>query len=47
MTGYRGRTGIYELLLVDDAIRAALARNVAAGVTSMEEVLRVTREGTE
>jgi type IV pilus assembly protein PilB len=65
-TGYRGRTGIYEVLLFDDAMRSALrsstrdeemrdlARSsgmrtmqedaldkVRAGLTSMEEVLRV------
>ena len=67
-TGYKGRTGIYELLVVDDAMRslvhdttaeralreAALARGmrrlrddglrwVREGVTSADEVLRVTR----
>jgi general secretion pathway protein E len=67
-TGYRGRTGIYELLVLNDAIRenlqnarsahdlTALAieggmrtlwedgiRQIAAGVTTPEEVLRVTR----
>lgn len=66
--GYRGRTGIYELVMVDDAMRqlihdkaseaemTALARtqtesirqdgwrNVLLGKTSIEEVLRVTRE---
>ena len=67
-TGYRGRTGIYELLLVDDALRGELMRRrgsgelrhlavargmrtlyadgirqVRAGVTTIEEVLRVTR----
>ena len=66
--GYRGRTGIYELVVVDDALRALIhdgageqaleaeARRHApsilddgwakavAGVTSLEEVLRVTRE---
>jgi general secretion pathway protein E len=30
-TGYRGRTGIYELLAMSDAIREALARGAAAG----------------
>jgi general secretion pathway protein E len=69
MTGYKGRTGVYELMDVDDTIRnlihgraaeseiAATAeatgmrsmredgeRLVAEGVTSAEEVLRVTRE---
>ncbi len=68
-TGFQGRTGIYELLAVDDAIRAqihqgaseaeirvgALARGlipmrddgqrwVTAGVTSADEVIRVTRD---
>ncbi|NOY44838.1 MAG: type II secretion system ATPase GspE [Deltaproteobacteria bacterium] len=68
-TGYRGRTGIYELLSVDDAVRELVmqransvsikeagrrsgmitlredgARKVAAGITSAEEVLRVTQD---
>ncbi len=68
-SGYAGRTGIFELLVVDDAIRAqihhqvgeadirktALAngmrlmrddgqRLVDAGITSAEELLRVTRD---
>ena len=68
-TGYRGRTGIYELLTVDDAMRQLIvttptagavkkeatrrgmitlrddgARKVLAGLTTMEEVLRVTQE---
>ncbi|MCS7101629.1 MAG: type II secretion system ATPase GspE, partial [Burkholderiaceae bacterium] len=68
-TGYVGRTGIYELLTVDDELRLLVhngandtdirkyaekigmvpmrsdaLRWVAAGITSMEEVLRVTRE---
>ncbi|ALV05439.1 type II secretion system ATPase GspE [Roseateles depolymerans] len=68
-SGYKGRTGVYELMVCDDKIRhlihgqaaesdllaAARAnglrsmredgdRLVAAGVTSEEEVLRVTRE---
>jgi general secretion pathway protein E len=66
--GYRGRTGIYELIVVDDQMRTMIhdgapeheleryARtmtpsirddgraNVLAGVTTLEEVLRVTRE---
>jgi general secretion pathway protein E len=66
-TGYRGRTGIYELLVMDDDLRAALhedasarrltalavergmrllredgLRLMAAGVTTAEEVLRVS-----
>jgi len=67
--GYRGRTGIYELVEIDDDIRAAIHdgageyeletlarqhstgirqdgwRRVLAGATSVEEVLRVSREG--
>jgi len=68
-TGYLGRTGIYELLTVDDAVRELVHRGandnelraraeaagmvsmradatrwIAAGITSQEEVLRVTRE---
>ena len=68
-TGYRGRTGIYELIKVDDAIRELIMRGVdsatikegarrrgmltlredglrkmAQGITSAEEVLRVTQE---
>ena len=66
-TGYSGRVGLYELLLLDDHLRDAIARNpnvtefrrmciergmvtlredgfqkVAAGSTTVEEVLRVT-----
>ena len=67
-SGYRGRTGIYELLVVDEQVRQmihnedaeeALVRairphsrsirddgieRVRAGVTTLEEVLRVTQE---
>ena len=67
-TGYEGRTGIYELIEVDDdlktfihdgsgeyeleqhvrksapSIRADGIRRILAGETSLEEVLRVTRE---
>jgi len=68
-SGYKGRTGVYELLVVDDTIqglihgraaeqelvKAAAAngmrsmredgeRLVAEGVTSLEEVVRVTRD---
>ena len=66
--GYRGRTGIHELLIVDDDVRElihtgrgelAIERHirqktpsirhdgmskVLAGKTTLEEVLRVTRE---
>jgi type II secretory ATPase GspE/PulE/Tfp pilus assembly ATPase PilB-like protein len=69
-SGYRGRTGIYELLVVDDTIRdlvmqrananmiksAAVkagmrtllqqgSHKVLEGLTTAEEVLRVTQEG--
>ena len=67
-TGYRGRTGIHELLLVDEKVREMMHEGVGeqaieryirtstpsiredgcskvlAGETSLEEVLRVTRE---
>ena len=67
-TGYRGRTGIHEQLIVDDKIREMMHEGrgeqaiekyirtttpsirqdgcdkVLSGVTSLEEVLRVTRE---
>jgi general secretion pathway protein E len=69
MTGYRGRTGIYELLTVDEELRRMIhdgaaeqalrdyglahgltplrqdgMRWVAAGETTLEEVLRVARD---
>ncbi len=68
-TGYKGRTGVYELMVADDAVRSLIhnraaesellaaaqaaglrsmredgERLIAAGVTSLEEVLRVTRD---
>ena len=68
-TGYQGRTGIHELLVVDEAMRSAILqgldasalqsiavkagmytlyddglRKVAAGVTSLDEVLRATQD---
>jgi general secretion pathway protein E len=68
-TGYKGRTGVYELMTVDDSIRALVHeraaeprilaaaqanglrsmredgdRLIAEGVTSAEEVVRVTRD---
>ncbi|VTQ54710.1 general secretion pathway protein E (Type II traffic warden ATPase)(cholera toxin secretion protein EpsE) [Campylobacter jejuni] len=67
-TGYKGRTGIYELAIVDESVRRAIHSEAAEqeierllrmstpgirqdgldkvlmGVTSLEEVLRVTRE---
>lgn len=68
-SGYRGRTGIYELLTIDDTLRHRIhdraseqdlrqyalqngmqglrqdgLRLVATGITSLEELLRVTRE---
>ena len=66
--GYRGRTGIYELVIIDDTMRELVHerageleitrharkltpsiredgwRKVLAGDTSIEEVLRVTKE---
>lgn len=66
--GYRGRTGIYELVVLDDELRTLIhngaseqdmtrrartlgpsiredgMRKVREGVTTLEEVLRVTRE---
>ena len=68
-TGYKGRTGVYELMVADDEVRALVhnrsgeaqlwlaaeaaglrsmredgQRLIEAGITSPEEVLRVTRE---
>ncbi|MEX0916127.1 MAG: ATPase, T2SS/T4P/T4SS family, partial [Wenzhouxiangellaceae bacterium] len=68
-SGYSGRTGIYELVAIDDEMQAAIHaraaeseleriarsdtpsifddgwRKARAGETSLDEVLRVTREG--
>ena len=67
-SGFQGRTGIYELVIIDDAMRSMIhggaseqelerhartmspsiradgRRRVLAGTTTLEEVLRVTRE---
>jgi len=68
-TGYQGRTGVFELLVTDDAIRAQIhssaseadiraaaiaggmtlmredgERLIKAGITSREELMRVTRD---
>jgi general secretion pathway protein E len=68
-TGYRGRAGIHELLVIDDDVRGEImknadaatirrqatargmatlradgARKVVEGLTTIEEVLRVTQE---
>ena len=68
-SGYKGRTGVYELMVADDAVRALIhnraaesdllaaaqqaglrsmredgERLVQDGITSLEEVVRVTRE---
>ncbi|MCL5966273.1 MAG: type II secretion system ATPase GspE [Deltaproteobacteria bacterium] len=68
-TGYRGRTGLFEILLADDRVRALIlertdadglrafavsrgmrtilaagVEKVRAGITSVDEVLRVTQE---
>lgn len=67
MTGYKGRSGIHEMLLIDDEVRAEImnrsdatriraasktlqslradgAKKVLQGITSVEEVLRVTQD---
>jgi len=71
-TGYRGRTGIYELLVLDDEVRRLIgakadssvikqagiakgmitlkqegATKVAQGVTTTEEVMRITQQEIE
>ena len=68
-TGYKGRTGVYELMVVDDALRSLIhnraaeselfsaaraagfvsmrddgQRLVNEGISSLEEVMRVTRD---
>jgi general secretion pathway protein E len=46
-TGYRGRTGIYELLIMDDELRAALHEDASAGhISRMGESkgMRLLRE---
>jgi general secretion pathway protein E len=66
-SGYHGRTGIHEVLVIDDAVRSQImsradstsiraasvamrslradgAAKVLAGITSFEEILRVTLE---
>ena len=68
-TGYQGRTGVFELMVANDAIRAQVhnraseadirggaiqagmtlmredgERLIASGITSREELLRVTRD---
>jgi general secretion pathway protein E len=69
MSGYKGRTGVYELMVADDEVRGLIhnraaehdlflaaeagglrtmredgERLVQAGITSLEEVMRVTRD---
>lgn len=71
-TGYQGRTGIHELMVLDEAMRRAIIagkdasslnqlatnagmltlyqdglRKVAAGTTSMDELLRVTQDQSD
>jgi general secretion pathway protein E len=69
-TGYRGRTGIHECILIDDNIRTQImsranasqirqaapdflslrgdgAEKILKGITSVEEVLRVTQEDAD
>ena len=68
-TGYKGRTGVYELMVVDETVQALIhnraseqelaaaaraaglrpmrddgERLVKSGITSAEEVIRVTRD---
>lgn len=67
-SGYRGRTGIHELIVIDEQLRGAVSHGLSelaiqsmlsgrislmqdgldkafSGVTSLEEILRVSREG--
>ena len=69
MSGYKGRTGVYELMIADDKVSALIhnraaesqlfvaaeeaglrsmredgERLIVEGITSAEEVMRVTRE---
>jgi general secretion pathway protein E len=69
MSGYKGRTGVYELMVADPAVRVLIhnrapehelvaaaragglrsmredgERLVREGITSLEEVIRVTRD---
>jgi general secretion pathway protein E len=69
MSGYKGRTGVYELMVVDEKVQQLIhgraseseligaarahglrtmredgARLVTEGITSLEEVIRVTRD---
>ena len=37
-TGYRGRSGIYELLLVDDPIRSMILKNADSGAIKKKSV---------
>ena len=71
-TGYRGRAGVYEIMLLSDGVRSLItadtditalrrqafkegmrslrlsgAQKVAAGQTTMEEVLRVTPQSEQ
>jgi type II secretory ATPase GspE/PulE/Tfp pilus assembly ATPase PilB-like protein len=46
-TGYRGRTGIYELLLMDEALRSAVQENASASRLErlgLEQGMRLLRE---
>lgn len=70
LTGYLGRSGIHEMLLIDDTIRSMImkrsnsseirqasrtlkslrsdgAAKILAGITSFEEILRVTQEDVQ
>ena len=39
-TGYQGRTGIYELMLVDDDVRQLILKNVDSGTIKKAAVER-------
>ena len=43
-SGYTGRIGLYELLIMDDELRDAIARNpsiTAQGLTTIDEIYRL------
>jgi general secretion pathway protein E len=71
-TGYRGRAGVYEIMLMSDSVKALIsadldltairrqafkegmrslrlsgAQKISAGLTTLEEVLRVTPQSEQ
>jgi general secretion pathway protein E len=42
-TGYRGRTGIYEMMLIDDELRALTLKNVDSGTIKRQAVTKGMR----